>query len=164
MNAYNPYATSYFPNYAGMTQPVVNNGISYTPMPQMEIQKVNGEESAKAYPIGPNSSVILLDTNNPLVWVVTTDASGYKTVNPFKIEPYTPEEPISNNDIKTILDSISTRLNVLEEKINDGNGNWQSNNVITGEDKSINASSKPNGGYGKGGAKPDAGNKPTISK
>lgn len=149
MNAYNPYVTPYFPNYAGMTQPVVNPGISYASLPQTEIDKVSGEESARAYPIGPNSSAIVLDTKDPLVWVITTDASGYKTVTPFTITPYTPEKPVSASDIKDELNTVIDRLNRLEAKIN----NEQSNYVLAGEDKPGDANVKSNGRNAKGGSK-----------
>ena len=160
MNAYNPYATSYFPNYAGMTQPVVNPSMTYAPLPQREIDKVNGEESAKAFPIGPNSSVILMDQNDPLIWVVVTDASGYKTVKPFTISPYTPEQPVSTNDLKEQLTDISCRLNKLEERINYG----ESNNDSSWKNKPNDANYKSNGRNGEGGAKPNGGNKPDNSK
>ena len=116
--------------------------------PQMEIQKVNGEESTKAYSIGPNSSVILLDTNDPLIWVVTTDASGYKTIKPFTITPYIPDEPIKADEIKSQIDSISDRLNKLEEVVN-----RESYHEPSWKNKPGNANSFSNGRNGQGGAK-----------
>lgn len=105
-NLYNPFTnpTLTFPQYQ-------------QPLQQTEIQKVTGEESARAYPLGPNSSIILLDSNNPLIWVVTTDASGYKTVNPFTITPYTPEKPLSQSDVNEQLEKVNARLDKLEERM-----------------------------------------------
>ena len=56
--------------------------------PQQEITKVNGENGARAYPMGANSSVLLLDSSGLLVWLVTTDGAGYKTVSPYDITPH----------------------------------------------------------------------------
>lgn len=114
MNAYpfngmNPYAAL---NQAAFSMPTIQQ-----PAPQMEIPKVNGEESARAFQIGANSSVILMDNNKPLIWVVVTDASGYKTVTPFTIAPYTPEQPITTTDLDNRLQSITERLNKLEERM-----------------------------------------------
>lgn len=124
------YNNPYLPNY-------LNTGLS----PQMEIQKVSGEESAKAFPIGPNSSVILLDANNPLIWVVTTDSSGYKTVNPFTITPYIPKQPVTTDDLKDQLGSIVTRLEKIEERMS---SYGQSNNGSFRKDKPGNAGTQSN--------------------
>lgn len=134
MNMYNPYANPYMPTAVQ----------EYMPAPRMEIQRVTGEESAKKYPIGPNSSVILLDTDNPLIWVVTTDASGFKTVTPFAITPYEPEKPVSTDDLRNQLSMLTDRIEKLEGMI-DGR---ESDNGASGKDKSGNANAKPNGRNG----------------
>lgn len=109
--------------------------------PQMEIQKVNGEESARNYPIGPNSSVILLDAVNPLIWVVVTDSSGYKTINPFTITPYIPETPVTAADLKDQIGSIIDRLDKIEERMS---YRGQSNNGPARENKPGNARAQSN--------------------
>ena len=116
-------------NTQNLQYPFMQN---YFPAPQMEIQRVNGEESAKAFPIGPNSSVMLLDSDNPLIWVVTTDASGYKTVTGFNITPYIPKQPVTTSDIKDELSAIVKRLDSIEERMNK---NVQSNNGSFGKNK-----------------------------
>ena len=138
-------------------QPIINQPMM--PAPQMEIQKVNGEESAKAFPIGPNSSVILLDMTNPLIWVITTDASGYKTVNPFTITPFIPEQPISASDIETKMADINARLEKIEERMN---AYGKSNHGSPWKDKPGNANAGSNvrncqGSQGSAGGNPAAG-------
>ena len=46
----------------------------YTP-----IVKVNGRNGAEAYNLGPNSSAVLFDNNDPVIWFVSTNSAGYKT-------------------------------------------------------------------------------------
>lgn len=75
------------------------------------ITEVNGENGARAYQIGANSSVILLDTSEPIIWIVQTDGAGYKTVTPYDITPHIPKEQVA-------LDSIEQRLKKLEEMYN----------------------------------------------
>lgn len=77
-----------------------------------QIVRVNGENGARAFQIGPNSSALLLDETNPFVWLVQTDGAGYKTVQPYKIEPYAPEPEPNMSD-------LLRRIEKLEEKIND---------------------------------------------
>lgn len=114
--------------------------------PQMDIPKVNGEDSARAFPIGPNSSVILLDTTNPIIWVVATDASGFKTITPYTITPYTPEKPIDPSDLKTQLSAIDDRLSKLEERMNN---RGQSNHRHAWKNKSGNERDSSNDSNGE---------------
>ena len=90
----------------------------YQPQMQMpsnqiqQITKVTGENGARTYAIGPNSSALLLDETAPLVWLVQTDGAGYKTITPFTITKYEPEPA---PDYGSIMD----RLTRLEEKVNE---------------------------------------------
>lgn len=77
-----------------------------------EVVRVTGENGARAYQLLPNSSALLLDETAPIVWLVQADGAGYKTLTPYKIEPYHPE-PIP--DIKDLMERITR----LEDKIND---------------------------------------------
>ena len=77
-----------------------------------QIIRVNGENGARAFQMAPNSSSLLLDENNPILWLCQTDGAGYKSVTPYKIEPYKPE-PAPD------LEDILQRLNKLEEKVNE---------------------------------------------
>ena len=135
---YNPY-------------PMLNN---YGYFPQREIDKVNGREGANAYPIGPNSSAIVLDANDPLIWVITTDASAYKTLTPFSITPYIPEQPVTTSDLKDQLTVMMDRLDKIEERMN---ANVQPNNVSAWQSKPGNAGNQSNARNGQSFSKP-AGN------
>ena len=86
----------------------------YNPNP-MQIIRVNGKNGAMAFNMPlPNSSALLLDENQPIVWLVMTDGAGYKTVTPYKIEEYVQEpEPSVANLIK--------RIERLEARINESN-------------------------------------------
>lgn len=54
----------------------------------VQVTKVNGENGARAYQIGPNSSALLLDESGTMVWLCTTDGAGYKTVSAYDIAPH----------------------------------------------------------------------------
>ena len=74
MNA-NPYINAYQP-------------AAYQQQPKQEVVKVSGENGARAYPIGPNSSALLLDESGVMIWLVTTDGAGWKTVTAYDITPH----------------------------------------------------------------------------
>ena len=74
---------------------------------KQEIIQVCGENGANAYPLPmPNSSALLLDNQQPIVWFVSTDGAGYKSVKPYKIEPYTPPSAVDMNDILKRLEKL----------------------------------------------------------
>ena len=150
----NPYASftnpinPVVPNY----QPVVSQG------PRMEIQRVNGKESAYAYSIGPNSSVVLVDNLSPRIWIVTTDSSGFKAVNGFKIVPDDEESaPIVDDPIK----QLTKRLDELEERMN---GYGKSNSKSSMPNKSGNAGNQPNDRNGQGGEGSNGSNSANVGK
>ena len=95
---------SYFPQ---MQQP---NPYMQAVQPQkQEVVKVNGENGARAYPMGANSSALLLDESGLLLWLVTTDGAGYKSVGAYDI---TPHETTSAPDF-TALEQRIARLEGL---------------------------------------------------
>lgn len=100
---YNPYLNMYQQAQPQMQQ-----------LQKQEVVKVNGEGGARAYPIGANSSALLLDESGLMVWLCTTDGGGYKTVTPFDITPHqTAPTPDYN--------SLESRIARLEEMFNNGN-------------------------------------------
>ena len=68
-----------------------------------QIVRVSGEPGARAYQMPANSSVLLLDEQQPVVWLKQTDGAGYPTLTPYKIEPYSaPQQPDYESIIKRI--------------------------------------------------------------
>ncbi len=80
-------------------------------LPQYDIVRVNGENGANAFQMGPNSKILLLDEHEPIVWLVQTDGAGYKTVKPYNVTPREVPPPVNIN-------SLEERIAALEEKIN----------------------------------------------
>lgn len=78
--------------------------------PRQEVVKVCGENGARAFQLGPNSSALLLDETGTIVWLVTTDGAGYKSVAPFDISPHQAAPAPDYNDLEE-------RIRKLEEAI-----------------------------------------------
>lgn len=99
---YNPLMNPYLPN------PGQN---PYQQAPKQEVVKVNGENGARAFPMGASSSALLLDESGTIVWLVVTDGAGYKTVAPYDITPHqtAPAPDYSNLDerVKKLEDFIN---------------------------------------------------------
>ena len=77
-------------------------------MPQRQVDRVSGENGARAFALGPYSSAMLLDESGALVWMVTTDGAGYKTVVPYDILPHK-TEPAPD------FSSLESRVKKLED-------------------------------------------------
>ena len=103
MNGYNPF----FNPYAGTLQPFQQQS---TLAPQ-QVVRVNGENGARAFQIGANSSALLLDESGLMVWLVTTDGAGYKTVAPYDIVPHQ-AAPAPD------YEALEERIKRLEETVN----------------------------------------------
>lgn len=109
---YNPYynQNNAFSNYSLYSNPAAGV-VGYGQPQKQDIVKVNGENGARAYQMQPNSSVLLLDETQPIIWLKMTDGAGYPTINAYKIEPYTPEV-VTQNDLEK-------RVKRLEELFNE---------------------------------------------
>ena len=79
MNYQNPFINPY--GMAPQYPPVM-------PAAAQQVVRVNGENGARAYQIGANSSAMLLDESGLMVWLVTSDGAGYKTVQAYDIAPH----------------------------------------------------------------------------
>lgn len=77
-----------------------------------QITRVNGENGARAFQMLPNSSSILLDENDPLIWLCITDGAGYKTIKAYTIAEYVPKP---QPDFNALMERISR----LEERVNE---------------------------------------------
>lgn len=102
------------PNLAMYIQQYGQQYGQYQQQPKQEVVKVNGENGARAYPIGPNSSALLLDESGVLVWLVVTDGAGYKTCQPYDIAPH---QQAPTPDFNT----LEQRIERLEGLIMHGN-------------------------------------------
>lgn len=85
--------------------------------PRREVVKVNGENGARAYPMGANSSALLLDESGVILWLVTTDGAGYKTVAPFDISPHQTTPPPDFGGLEERIAKLEERVNATAEYI-----------------------------------------------
>lgn len=131
-NQYLPYQNSYMPN---IQQPQISM------QSQGGIQYVNGFESAKAYQIMPNTSVLLMDSSMDRFYVKKADASGFSTVDAYDFVK-AQDKPIVNDyvsraefdELKQELLKYEDILKSLSQEDNMGNsllnGGGNSNNIV----------------------------------
>lgn len=105
MTQFTPYISPY-----GMNQTYQPYQTSY--QQTIQVTKVNGENGARAYQIGPNSSALLLDESGTMVWLCTTDGAGYKTVSAYDI---TPHQSVTPPDYSTLEQRIAKLEGFMNE-------------------------------------------------
>ena len=95
-------------------------------LPHYEVVNVHGREGANAFRMGPNSSILLLDENDPIVWLAKTDGAGYKTVTPFRIAPYEETPPVDISALNAKIEQLEVDILALKEAQN-GKPNYRGN-------------------------------------
>ena len=113
------FQNPYFNPYGFMQQQQVPSG----QQPVVQVVRVNGENGAKSYQIGANSSALLLDESGKMVWLVTSDGAGYKTVSAYDIVPHQEEPKPDYTNLESRIQAVEKRL---EEFVN---GNTRNTNA-----------------------------------
>lgn len=106
-----PYNNLYMPIQSPVMQPM------QPPVQQEVVKRVNGKDGAEMYRMAPDSSAILLDENNPIIWFLQTDSAGYKTITPYDISPHAETKAPDVSSIDERLNGIDVRLRALEEAL-----------------------------------------------
>lgn len=89
---YNPYVNPYYP---------MANQPMQTPQPQVNTQPtqnqgliwVSGEIGAKSYLVAPNSTVMLMDSEQSRFFIKSTDSAGMPTIRTYEYKEYVPSVP-----------------------------------------------------------------------
>ena len=91
-------------------------------LPAQQVVTANGKESIDKLRMVPNSSVLVMDTTAPIVWLCVSDGLGNVTSEPYDISPHREEQPES--DLEKRLAAIEEQLKeVLNGKPDDGSTN-----------------------------------------
>ena len=99
-------------------------------IPQQQVLQANGRASVESMRLAPNSSVFVLDTTAPIVWLCVSDSLGNVSSTPYDIKTH--EEPILCEK-----QGIEERLAALEESIRKLIGENHESNVATVKPKQI---------------------------
>ena len=91
-------------------------------LPAQQVVTANGKESVDKLRMAPNSSVLVMDTTAPIIWLCISDGLGNVTSEPWDISPHK-EEP-QESEIEKRLAALEDQLKeALNGKSNDGGAN-----------------------------------------
>ena len=118
--------------------------MNYT-LPPQQILQANGKASIDAIRMAPNSSVLIADTTEPIVWKCVSDGLGNVKAEAFDIIHHKTEAEVEKETTNNLLNDISERLKRLEfnyESII--NRNYESSSKTVNADSSM-LTKSPNG-------------------
>ena len=86
-----------------------------------EVIKVKGEGGAKSVKIPPNSSCLAMDIDEPIVYLIQTDSTGYPSVEAYAIKRIPTESEKAASAIEQVMGTLNNVVNdmkAMSEKIN----------------------------------------------
>ena len=87
-------------------------------LPQTTITEVDGLKDVMAIPMGPNSSMLALDKNKPILWVIRTDQNRSKVDTlQFDLSPHVPEPDPTVKGLEDRVGSIESRFDSVDESL-----------------------------------------------
>ena len=87
-------------------------------LPAQQIIQVNGKASVDTIQLAPNSSVLVMDTSAPLVWMCVSDGVGRVTAVPYDISIH--QEPQADiSPMEKRMEAVESALTRLEAKFNE---------------------------------------------
>lgn len=104
-NGYSQMSRSNYPNVNNQNG-MASNNFMMQPQSINNIWQVMGPESAQAYQIGPDSQVILMDSNRPVFYIKKSDSLGYSDTKAFEFQEIplfqsNPDQQVTNSEYIT---------------------------------------------------------------
>ena len=121
-NPYYPYPQSPYgqPNYGSFQQPQ---------MQQNTYAFVNGIEGAKSFPMQPNQTVMLMDSEQPIAYMKQSNNMGQATIKYFKLLEVSEDDLRNKNQapkaeyvLKADFDDLVAKVNSMMKKGEQPNG------------------------------------------
>ena len=107
MNFYNPYQYNPLNYFSQNTQPPQAQPQA---LPQQQVIQVNGKASVDTIQLAPNSSILVMDTSAPIVWLCVSDGVGRVTSTPYDITEHKDVPPVDTG-------KLEERVSMLENLI-----------------------------------------------
>lgn len=87
-------------------------------LPQQQVIQVNGKASVDTIQLAPNSSVLVMDTSAPIVWLCVSDGVGRVTATPYDISVHQDKPAQDTSNIEQRLAAIEATIAEMEERYN----------------------------------------------
>ena len=85
-------------------------------MQPQQVTQVNGKASVDQIKLAPNSSILLMDTTAPMVWLCVSDGVGVVKSTAYDITPHIEKPPVDTQALETRLSAIEATLAEMEKR------------------------------------------------
>ena len=75
-------------------------------LPPQQIPQANGKASIDMLMMSPNSSILIADATEPIVWKCVSDSLGNVTAQAFDISPHKTEAEIKQDNMQEIINRL----------------------------------------------------------
>lgn len=99
----NPYQFNPYQNY-----------FQQNVLPQQQITQVNGKASVDTIQLAPNSSILVMDTSAPIVWMCVSDGVGKVTSTAYDISLHKDAPPVDMGSIEERLAKVEAYISNME--------------------------------------------------
>ena len=83
-------------------------------LPPQQILQANGKSSIDALRMSPNSSALIADSTQPIIWKCISDSLGNVSATAFDVVPHKDEALVEKETMSKTFDLINERLDRLE--------------------------------------------------
>lgn len=106
-----PQLSPYYANLYGQRQQPTQTNV----LPQQQVIQVDGRASIDTLQMSPNSSILIMDKSQPIVWLCVSDGLGKVTASAYDITPHQDIPPVDVNALEQRISALETMLTALTE-------------------------------------------------
>ena len=88
-------------------------------IPKQNVRKVKGLQGAQKIMMDKESSILILDEDEPIIYFCQTDSFCNLSVDAYDITPHKTEEEIQTNRILAAIDIMNKRLERVEARLDE---------------------------------------------
>ena len=117
---YNPYLSTPFSGFQNpFTQMQQQAAPQANALPPQQVLQANGKASIDALRMAPNSSVLIMDTTAPVVWLCATDGLGNVTATPYDIKAHVDPSVAATEGLEARVTAVENSIKTILTKWED---------------------------------------------
>ena len=87
----------------------------YNFLPPQQVLQANGKASVDSIRLSPNSSVFVMDTTAPIIWLCISDGVGRVTATPYDITEHKDLPPVDLSGLEQRLAAVEASIRQIRE-------------------------------------------------
>lgn len=110
-----PMMNSFYPSYQPFPQQYSSPYQQANILPPQQVLQASGKSSIDALRMSPNSSVLIMDSTAPIVWLCTSDGLGNVSSVAYDINPHKDTPPVDMGSIEQRLAAVEAAVIQMKE-------------------------------------------------